>query len=170
MQASLTGIVGQASSATNNIPLRSIEVKTYVWDAIRKSIAFTVTCLFPNTPRWQNTSTPRRGALIHVTGEIIGQREGSNQIAMMIQAFSYIDVRGTEMATNASMERSLQSSPGAPRRTRWMAWQSRSDGANNSASITSAGKKRAHEAVDLDENVATENRAAGKRRAHEALD
>jgi hypothetical protein len=86
------------------------------------------------------------------------------------QAFSYIDVRGTEMATNASMERSLQSPPVTPRRTRWMAWQSRSDGANSSASTPSAGKKRAHEAVDLDENVATENRAAGKRRAHEAVD
>src|SRR5438045_836603 len=103
IHTSITGIISQTNCLTN-VPLRSVEVKTYVWDAVQKTVSFTVTCLFPNTPRWQNTPLPRRGALVNVVGEIVGRTERSNQIVITIQAFNFIDVRGTEMATSGSME------------------------------------------------------------------
>jgi hypothetical protein len=61
IQANLIGIVGQTvnPNLVINVALRSIEIKTYVWDAVEKSISFTVATLFPNTPRWQNTPMPR---------------------------------------------------------------------------------------------------------------
>ena len=153
IQASLTGIIGQTvnPNLVTNIALRSIEIKTYVWDAVEKSISFTVAALFPNTARWQNTPMPRRGALVSVTGDIIGQKENGNQIVMLIQAFSFIDVRGTEVATQGSIEASKESAPSTPRKTRWMTWQSKSDSTNNSPLKTSPGKKRAREVVDLEE-------------------
>ena len=94
---------------------------------------------------------PRRGALVSVTGDIIGQRENGNQIVMLIQAFSFIDVRGTEVATQRSIEASKDSAPSTPRKTRWMTWQSNSNSTNNSPLKASPGKKRAREVVDLEE-------------------
>ena len=60
IQANLIGIISQTINPNliTNIALQSIEIKTYIWDAVKKSILFTVTTLFPNTPRWQNTPIP----------------------------------------------------------------------------------------------------------------
>jgi hypothetical protein len=154
IQASLIGIAGQFvnPNSVTHVALRSIEIKTYVWDAVEKSISFTIAALFPDTPRWQNTPIPRRGALVSVTGEIIGQRESGNQIVILIQTFSFIDVRGTEVATQGSIEASKESTPSTPHKTRWMTWQSKSNSTNNSPLKTPPGKKRPREVVDLEEN------------------
>jgi len=53
IQANLISIVSQTINPNliTNIALQSIEIKTYIWDAVEKSISFTIAILFPNTPR-----------------------------------------------------------------------------------------------------------------------
>jgi hypothetical protein len=154
VQATVTGIVGQTNTppALTTVSLRSLEVKTHAWDPVHKSLPFTVLALFPNTARWQNTPLPRRGALVCITGEIVGKREDADQMALLIQCFNFVSVRGTEAATEASMTTEGQSSPQTvtPRASRWANWQSRPTTVGSAQ--TTAGKKRAIDAADSDED------------------
>ena len=98
IQITLTGIVSRTATPSNptSTALRSMEVKTSVWDPVQSSLSFTVSALFPITARWQNIKLPQRGALVHIMGEIVGKREGSDQVVVLIQGFDYISTRGTE--------------------------------------------------------------------------
>ena len=92
IQITLTGIVNRTAAPSNptSTALQSMEVKMFVWDLVQSSLSFTVSALFPTTVRWQNIKLPQRGALVHIMGEIIGKREGSGQVVVLIQGFDYI--------------------------------------------------------------------------------
>ena len=162
VQANLMGIVGQTITPSHitDVALRSFEVKTHVWDPTVRVVSFTLNCLFPNTPRWQNTPMPRRGGLVHVTGEIVGRREDTDQVVVLIQAIHFISTQGTEAATPEG------SPSNTPHKSKWMAWQSRGN-ANSGASgspSTTTGKKRAGSVIDLDgdlESVASPSKKNG---------
>jgi hypothetical protein len=149
VQISLTGTTGQPT-IPNNITefcLRSVEVKTFVYDPVKKSLPFTVSVFFPNTARWENTRPPR-GRLVSIVGEIVGKKEDGGQIAVLVQSFDYIFAQSPEMATEAGVNHDPQSSPQTPQKSRWKNWHSRSAATRNSP--TTPGKKRAADAVDSD--------------------
>jgi hypothetical protein len=152
VQVTLTGIVGQTSTPPHvtTVALRSMEVKTYVWDPVSRSVSFTALALFPNTPRWQNTPLPRRGALVSIMGEIVGKKEDGDQVVVLIQSFNFISVRGTEIATEMSDEG--KSSPNTPPTSRWMSWQSKSTTAGSPRGAI-AGNKRANDVANAEEDA-----------------
>jgi hypothetical protein len=152
VQIALTGIVGKTTTPSHltELALRPMEVKTYVWDPEQKSISFTVLALFPATARWQRMPLPRRGALISIVGEVIGKSEDDDQIAVFLQSLDFISVRGTETATEASMNDKGQSSPQTPRGSRWGSWQFTSPTVRSSQATT--GKKRAIDVVNSEED------------------
>jgi hypothetical protein len=84
-------------------------------------------------------------------GGVVGKREDGDQIVVLIQTFDFISVRGTKMTTQASMDDEVQSSSITPRRDRWMNWGSRSTTIGSPQ--TALGKKRAHDAADLEEDT-----------------
>ena len=145
MQVTVTGIVGQtcAPPLPTNVALRSMEIKTYVWDPVQKSLSFTVLALFPTTPRWEKTPLPRRGALVSIMGEIVGKKEDGDQVVVLIQSLNFISVRGTEIETEMSAEG--KSSPNKPRTSGWMSW--------GSARGATAGKKRANDVANAEEDA-----------------
>ena len=154
IQITLTGIVNRTAALSNptSTALQSMEVKTFVWDLVQSSLSFTVSALFPTTARWQNIKLPQRGALVHIMGEIIGKREGSGQVVVLIQGFDYISTRGTEGATQVSMGEEEQSPPQTPAKSRWAKWQSRSTAAESSKA---AEKKCALDVGDDEEDLAS---------------
>jgi hypothetical protein len=82
-------------------------------------------------------------------GKLSGKREDGDQIVVLIQTFDFISVRGTKMTTQASTDDEVQSSPITPRKDRWMNWRSRSTTIGSPQ--TTPGKKRAHDAADLED-------------------
>jgi hypothetical protein len=118
------GLAGRSQSpplATTSA-LRSFELKASVWDQAVKSLPFTITCFFPSSRRWENTKCPNRGALVSVTGEIIGVTERQEQLCVLIQSFDYISTRGTESATNDPRQRADSAVPSTPKKNKWSTW------------------------------------------------
>lgn len=123
-QITIMGIAGRSQSpplATASA-LRSFELKASVWDQAVKSLPFNITCFFPSTRRWENTKSPNRGALVSVTGEIIGVTEREEQLCVLIQSFDYISTRGTEAATNDQRQMADGAGPSTPKKNKWTSW------------------------------------------------
>ena len=129
VQVTVMGLVGgnhQPHQPSTTL-LRSFELKASVWDAMQHSVAFTLICLFPHSRCWENTQIPARGALVCVTGEVVGEDERTGHLAVLVQSFDYISTWDTEPATQSSSgETGGGEGPSTPKRARWEAWAGKS--------------------------------------------
>lgn len=124
VQVTIVGLVGRSQSPPlqTATALRSFELKASVWDAAAKSVSFTITCFFPQSRRWENTKSPNRGALVSVTGEVIGVTEREEQLCVLLQAFDYISTRGTVgMVADEQLGKDTLP-PTTPKKNKWSTW------------------------------------------------
>jgi len=101
--------------------LKGFHLQSYVYkSAEEKSVSLKLVCLFPNTKRWANVALPKRGALVSVTGEVIGVHYETKCFAVLIQNFNFINPAGTEAATRSSQQHASQDSQqGGTPASRW---------------------------------------------------